>query len=93
MPRNKISDLRNHLFETLEALKDQDNPMEVVRAKAVAEIAQVLVNTAKVEIDLAKAVGATPGDGFFNLPEEALELKRLDERALRALPAKEAAKA
>ena len=32
--KNKIDDLRNHLFATLEALQDEDNPMELERANA-----------------------------------------------------------
>ena len=32
MAKNKIQDLRDHLFETLEALKDKDEPMDVARA-------------------------------------------------------------
>ena len=36
MPKNKIQDLRNHLFETLEMLKDGD--MDVSRASAIADV-------------------------------------------------------
>jgi hypothetical protein len=46
--RNKIDDLRNHLFETLEALKDDEKPMDLDRARAVAEVAKVIVESAKV---------------------------------------------
>lgn len=49
MPKNKIEDLRNHLFATLEALQDEDDPMEVERAKTIADVAQVIVNSAKIE--------------------------------------------
>jgi len=30
---NDITTLRNHLFETLEALKDKDNPMDLERGQ------------------------------------------------------------
>ena len=66
--KNKVEDLRNHLFETLEALKDKDNPMEISRAKAVAEVAQVIVDSARVEVELVKATGARAASGF--LPQE-----------------------
>ncbi len=36
MPRNKIDDLRNHLFETIEMLKDKE--IDVNTAKAISEI-------------------------------------------------------
>lgn len=54
---NKMSDLRDHLFETLQALKDKDKPMDLERAKAVAEIGQTIINSAKVEVDYLKVTG------------------------------------
>lgn len=68
--KNKIEDLRNHLFETLEALKDPDKPMDLDRAKAVADVAQVIVNSAKVECEHLKIVGGK-GSGFIPLPAPA----------------------
>lgn len=35
--KNRMVDLRNHLFATLEALQDEDKPMELDRAKAIAD--------------------------------------------------------
>lgn len=46
---NKIEDLRNHLFATLEGLRDKDNPMDIERAKAISQVAQTIIETAKVE--------------------------------------------
>lgn len=40
MARNKINDLRDHLFETLERLKDGD--IDIATAKAMADVGQVL---------------------------------------------------
>lgn len=62
--KNRIEDLRNHLFETLEALKDADEPMELDRARAVADVARVIVDSAKVEVEFAKVV--TQAGGEFN---------------------------
>lgn len=73
--KNKIEDLRNHLFETLELLKDPDKPMEIERAEAVAKVAQVIVNSAKVEVDFARATGCTVAGGF--LPIEGSGMKQL----------------
>jgi hypothetical protein len=67
---NKIDDLRNHLFETLEALKDKDEPMDLDRARAVAEVAQVIVNSAKVEVDFVKATGAVRSTHFLPVEGE-----------------------
>jgi len=52
-----ISDLRAHLMNTLADLRDRTNPMDVDRARAVAQVASVLVDTAKVEVDFIKATG------------------------------------
>lgn len=57
-----IDDLRVELFDTIKRLKAKDEPMEVARAKAIVEVAAVLVETAKVEISLAEAVGHEPSD-------------------------------
>ena len=65
--KNKIEDLRNHLFATLEALQDPSDPMDVSRAKAIAEVAGVLVESAKVEVKFMEATGKQ-GSGF--IPEE-----------------------
>ena len=54
---SKMSDLREHLFETLQALKDKDKPMDLERAKAVAEIGQTIINSAKVEVDYLEVTG------------------------------------
>jgi hypothetical protein len=62
--KNKIEDLRNHLFETLEALRDDEKPMEIGRAKAIAGVAQVIVNSAKVENDFI-ALTKSKGTGFI----------------------------
>lgn len=57
MPKNKIEDLRNHLFDTIERLLDPDDPMDLDRAEAVGKVAQVVVNSAKVEVDFIKQTG------------------------------------
>ena len=65
MPKNKIEDLRNHLFATLEALQDVDNPMDLDRATTIANVAQVVVNSAKIEVDFIRATGRSEGTGFI----------------------------
>jgi hypothetical protein len=65
MPKNKIEDLRNHLFATLEALQDDENPMDINRAKTIADVAQVIVNSAKIEVDFIRATGNEQTTGFI----------------------------
>lgn len=62
-----ITDMREHLMETLAALRNRENPMDVERARAVAQVAGVLVDSAKVEVDYIKATGAS-GDSLFISP-------------------------
>ncbi len=72
MPKNGIQDLRNHLFETLEALKDEDKPMDIDRAKTICLVAEKLIDTARVEVKFLEVTGeAVQGEGFFkpSLPE------------------------
>lgn len=52
-----IDTLRQHLMDTLADLRNKDKPMEPDRALAVAKVASVLVDTARVEIDFLKATG------------------------------------
>lgn len=63
--KNKIDDLRNHLFATLEALQDEQNPMELDRAKTIADVAQTIINSAKVEVDFVKATGRPSATDFI----------------------------
>jgi hypothetical protein len=71
--KNKINDLRNHLFAVIEALQDKDQPMDLERARAVAEVGQVIVNTAIVEVKYMQVTGSLQGTGFIPdaLPSEA----------------------
>lgn len=69
--KNKIEDLRNHLFETLEALKDKENPMDIQRARAIAEVAGVIVDSAMVECKYAEIIGGAPGTTFLPAPQPA----------------------
>nr|WP_315206815.1 hypothetical protein [uncultured Albidiferax sp.] len=59
MSTNHISTLRQHLLDTLADLRDRANPMEPDRARAVAQVASVLVDSAKVEVEYLKASGQT----------------------------------
>jgi hypothetical protein len=65
MPKNKLEDLRNHLFETIERLKDKDDPMDVERAKAVASVAGVILDSAKVEIGFMRVTDQVVESAFL----------------------------
>lgn len=68
--RNKLPDLRDHLFVTIEQLLDEEHPMDVDRARAVADVAQQLIESAKVEVAFMRATGAGADEssGFITAP-------------------------
>lgn len=71
--KNSIVDLRNHLFATLEALQDKDEPMDIERAKTIALVSGKLIDSAKVEVQYLEVTGQR-GSSF--IPEvPALENK------------------
>lgn len=65
-----INTLREHLMGTLASLRDRENPMEPDRARAVAQVASVLVDTAKVEVEFLKVTGADKSQ-FLGVGAEA----------------------
>lgn len=52
-----ITELRAHLMATLADLRDRVNPMEPDRARAVAQVAGVLIESAKVENEYLRLSG------------------------------------
>ena len=61
-----ITELRTELFAALRGLSDKAAPMEIERAKAIADVAQTIINSAKVEVDFVKVAGGK-GSGFIPL--------------------------
>lgn len=63
MAKDKLIDLRHHLFAQLERLGDDTamkNPInlekELKKAEAISKVSQTIVNAAKLEVDLIKAM-------------------------------------
>lgn len=75
---NDIDTLRAHLFDTIKAVKD--GTLGVDKAKSISELAQVLVNTAKVECEHMRLT-ESKGTGF--IPERIEELKPGQPRLVR----------
>lgn len=69
MARNKIGDLRNHLFAQLEKLQDDDCNLEeeAKRAKAMAEIAHQIIESARIEVQYIKATDGEANSQFILL--------------------------
>jgi len=60
-----MDDLRNHLFETIEKLKDDEKPLDLERARAISGVAQTIINSAKVEVQYLREVGGVSENRFF----------------------------
>jgi hypothetical protein len=60
--KNKIEDLRNHLFVQLERLNNEDCDLEkeTKRATSLVQIASSIIETGRVEVEFLRA---TSGDG------------------------------
>lgn len=73
MPENSHSDtlkgLRTELFATLRGLRDKENPIEVNRAKAIAQVAETIINSAKVEVAFMRESGSRNASEFLETPE------------------------
>ena len=59
---SNLTTLREALFATLKGV--QDGSICVEKAKAIGEISQVIINTAKVEVDFARANGGGQSEFF-----------------------------
>ena len=57
MSNPHINEVRQSLLDTLKDLRSKDQPMDIERAKAVATVASVLVDTARVENDYLNITG------------------------------------
>ncbi len=83
MAKKNISDLRETLFDTIEGLKS--GTIDVDTAKTIRDIGQVIVNSAKVEVDMLKDVGGVNGSNFIPFqttdgnPQKALMGGRSDD--------------
>ncbi|MBX4188238.1 MAG: hypothetical protein KW793_03850 [Candidatus Doudnabacteria bacterium] len=60
----KITDLRETLFDIIDQV--QSGKMDIGKAKTITNIAQVLVNTAKVEVDFLNKVNQQGNTGFIS---------------------------
>lgn len=58
-----ITGLRDVLFETLRGIKDGTVPLD--KAKAINDVAQTIINSAKAETEHCRVTQQLPGSGFI----------------------------
>lgn len=73
-----INQVRQCLLDTLTDLRSRENPMDIERAKAVAKVAGVLVDTAKVENEYLKITGQDRSNFLETAPESAPRIPHSD---------------
>lgn len=81
--KNKIEDLRDHLFATIESLRDKEHPMDIERAKAISQVADTIIESAKVECKFIELTGGD-GTGFVPKPQLGPGQQRLPARISRS---------
>jgi len=67
MAKKNIDDLRDLLFETIEAVKG--GTIDIEKAKVIGTLSQVMVNSAAVEVKHAQVTGQK-GSNFLDRIEE-----------------------
>lgn len=77
--KNKLFDLNNHLFEQLERLNDEDLVgdklgQEILRAKAVTDVAQQIISNASIVIK-ASVLMSDCGIGNQGGPDKKMPLQ------------------
>lgn len=81
--KNKISDLRNHMFAALERLGSEDMSAEdlateVSRSKAISDLGKVIVESAKTELLHAKIIGRKDAKDNQFMDEDITDCKQID---------------
>lgn len=90
-PTPSVTDLRAHLFDQLRALRatpltdPEALKAALQQASAVAELAKVITDTAKVEVDYIRACGGE-GQSSFLLDGQAVEDQAPGTRRLPGAP-------
>lgn len=82
MAKNKLSDLRDHLFAQLERLGDDDvQQVDIDKANAAASISKEILNSAKIEYMYLNKFGGKSSKFIeeLNLNEADTNPKYLDD--------------
>lgn len=91
MAKNKLSDLRDHLFETIEMLKNNNDPkagenekIDVATAKHISAIAGDIIESYKVELQGIEIISKAENPDFTSrfLGESGVFNTKLDIKQL-----------
>ena len=77
--KNSMTDLRNHLFEVIERLKDPqgtgDDIVDVEVAETICQVADRLLKSAEIEINYRRIVGVDSPSEFLDKRQNQLTEK------------------
>ena len=65
---SNIATLRQHLFDTIDGLRNKT--IDIEHARAINDTAQTIINSAKVEVDYMRVSGSVPESSFMTAIEE-----------------------
>lgn len=65
---NNMTGLRDKLFDTIDDIKNKS--ITVQEAKTICEVAQVIINSVKVEVEYMKAIGGKKVGAFLELQND-----------------------
>jgi hypothetical protein len=74
---NDITELRSVLFDTLRDLRNKEATIDIERCSAINDIAQTIIQTAKVEVDHMRVTGGTSSSGFLPAPTTLPPIKTM----------------
>jgi hypothetical protein len=80
MTTQNIDDVRAALFKALDGLADKS--LDIERAKAISDVAQTIINSAKVQVDYLRVTGQTGEAKFLEgstpeqLPDGIVSIRR-----------------
>jgi hypothetical protein len=80
MTTRNIDDVRAALFKALDGLADKS--LDIERAKAISDVAQTIINSAKVQVDYLRVTGQTgeakflEGGELEQLPDGIVSIRR-----------------
>lgn len=77
--KTSLTDLRNHLFDVIERLKDSNDPdadekdtISIETAKAINQTAGEIIESAKVEVEALKIIATYKGLDDYEVQSEFL---------------------
>lgn len=79
----KIDEVRAELLGTLKDLRCREKPMEPDRARAIAQVASVLVDSARVEVEYLKAIDGDESEFIASAKKDSLPSPGVDNRVHR----------